>query len=77
MKKLLLEELEKELLKLKTLWTVKEGEIEYFEGALNDLKRIIYLEYLQGRIKELEQVIDYIKQLIQEERNNKQVETLD
>ncbi len=63
MEKLLLKELENELLRLKTLWKVKEGEIEYFEGALNDLKRIIYLEYLQGRVDELEQVIDLIKSI--------------
>ena len=55
MKKLLLEELEKELLKLQVLDAVSEE----------------HAGYLQGRIEELEQVIDYIKQLIQEERNNR------
>ena len=60
MKKLLLEELEKELSRLQVLDAVSEK----------------HAGYLQGRIEELEQVIDYIKQLIQEERNNKQVEIL-
>ena len=60
MKKLLLEELEKELLRLKVLDAVTEK----------------HSGYLQGRMDELEAVIDYIKQLIQEERNNKQVEIL-
>ena len=60
MKKLLLEELENELSRLQVLDAVSEK----------------HAGYLQGRIEELEQVIDYIKQLIQEERNNKQVEIL-
>ena len=51
MKKLLLEELEKELSRLQVLDAVSEK----------------HAGYLQGRIEELEQVIDYIKQLIQEE----------
>ena len=55
MKKLLLEELENELLRLKVLDAVTEK----------------YSGYLQGRMDELEAVIDYIKQLIQEERNNR------
>ncbi len=57
MKKLLLEELENELSRLQVLDAVSEE----------------HAGYLQGRMEELEQVIDYIKQLIQEERNNKQV----
>ncbi len=57
MKKLLLEELENELSRLQVLDAASEK----------------HAGYLQGRIEELEQVIDYIKQLIQEERNNKQV----
>ena len=60
MKKLLLEELENELSRLQVLDAVSEK----------------HAGYLQGRMEELEQVIDYIKQLIQEERNNKQVEIL-
>lgn len=60
MKSLLLKELERELLRLQVLDVVSEK----------------HAGYLQGRIEELKQVIDYIKQLIQEERNNKQVEIL-
>ncbi len=50
MEKLLLKELEKELLRLKVLEAVSEK----------------HAGYLQGRIEELEQVIDLIKQLKQE-----------
>ena len=56
MKKLLLEELENELSRLQVLDAVSEK----------------YAGYLQGRMEELEQVIDYIKQLIQEERKDLQ-----
>ena len=60
MKSLLLEELENELSRLQVLDAVSEK----------------HAGYLQSRMEELKQVIDYIKQLIQEERNNKQVEIL-
>ena len=60
MKSLLLKELENELLRLQVLDAVGEK----------------HAGYLQCRMEELEQVIDYIKKLIQEERNNKQVEIL-
>ena len=56
MKKLLLEELENELSRLQVLDAVSEK----------------HAGYLQGRMEELEQVIDYIKQLIQEERKDLQ-----
>ena len=51
MKSLLLKELEYVLLSLQVLDAVSEK----------------YAGYLQGRMEELEQVIDYIKQLIQAE----------
>ncbi len=63
MKKLLLEALEKELSHLVALQSV-------LKMGRSGLKRTINLEYTKGRIEELEQVIDYIKQLIQEESNN-------
>ncbi len=76
MKSLLLKELEKELSRLEGIKVIQSEGIETLEGRIADLKRIMELEYIDGKIDELEQVIDYIKQLIQEERNNKQVEIL-
>ena len=63
MKDLLLKELQNEMVRLEGIRVVQSEGIETIEGRIADLKRIMELEYLDGKINELERVIDLIKQL--------------
>jgi len=69
MKDALLKELQNEMVRLEGIRVVQSEEIKILEGGVKDLKRnmelkrIMELEYLSGKIDELERVIDLIKQI--------------
>ena len=58
----LLKTLQRELKVLKMFRAVKIEDSQSLEGEVNDLNLIMNAAYLNGKIDELEQVIDLIKQ---------------